>query len=155
MFLGEVDDGAAAVKWLSEQTFVDQNRIYTFGHSAGGIVSSMLSLMEDVPIRHGGSSGGLYGTDLFDYMSDQVPFDLFDPVERELRVLAGNVAWMKRKHYAYIGRDDELVMGGVKLAQEELEKSPGQLEIIMLSGDHFSSLPEATSRYLKVVEGSR
>ncbi len=151
MFWGEVDDGAAAVKWLHEQSYVDQDRIYTFGHSSGGVISALLSLMEDVPVQHGGSSGGLYGTDLFDYISDRVPFDLADPVERELRVLPGNVAWMKRKHYAFVGRNDEGVVLGVTLAKKEISQIESLLQIIMLPGDHFTSTRTAMQRYTDLI----
>ena len=56
MLLGEVDDASAAITWMASQPGVDPSHIYTFGHSAGGIISALLSLRA-VPIRHGGSSG--------------------------------------------------------------------------------------------------
>jgi dienelactone hydrolase len=155
MFFGEVDDGVAAVKWLREQPFVDPDRIYTFDHSAGGVISALLSLAEDVPIQHGGSSGGLYGTDLFDHFTDWVPFNLEDPAERELRVLPGNIAWMKRQHYAFVGRDDELVMSGVARARKEIGSKESSLEIILLPGDHSTSLPTAAKQYIDVILGRR
>lgn len=61
MFLGEVEDAKAAAVWLAEQPGVDKSRIFAFGHSVGGGVSAMLSLRENVPVQHSGSSGG-FGT---------------------------------------------------------------------------------------------
>src|SRR5262245_47290226 len=87
--LGEVDDAVAAVRWLAGQDQVDPGRIYAFGHSSGGMISALLSLMDDVPIRHSGSSGGLYGPDIFSVMVQltpaRVPFNLDDPNEAPMR----------------------------------------------------------------------
>ena len=46
LFMGEVDDAKAAVKWLSKQSYVDSTRIYVIGHSIGGGIASMLSLQK-------------------------------------------------------------------------------------------------------------
>ena len=152
MFYGELDDAAASVRWLSQQPYVDADRIYAFGHSSGGVLSALLSLVEDVPIRHSGSSGGLYGTDLFDLVDDTlVPFDKSDPVERQLRVLPGNIRWMQRAHYAYIGNQDTGVANGVREANREIANKDSQLRIIMLQGDHFSSYPVAMRKYLELI----
>ena len=116
------EDGSSAIRWFAAQPGVDASRIYTFGHSAGGIVSALLSL-RPVPIRHGGSSGGLYGTGLFDvdWVKAGAPFDVDDPKERELRVLVGNVRWMQKKHYAYVGSADP----DQQLASVRRELEPG------------------------------
>lgn len=145
MYLGEVDDAKAALAWFAAQDRVDASRVYTFGHSAGGIISALLSL-HDVPVRHGGSSGGLYGPSLFDYTKDDVPFLLNDPREREVRVLVGNVRWMKRKHHAFVGNGDRLQ--DVMAARREM--TPGSLlQVVPLPGDHHSSLAPAVKAYVE------
>ncbi len=152
MFLGEVDDGVAAIRWLREQPYVNPDHLYTFGHSSGGVISAMLALMDDVPIKHGGSSGGIYGPDLFDHIKDRVPFDLNNPVERAMRVLPGNVKWMKRKHYAFVGKQDVLVIRGAMQAEKEVREFGGPLEVVVLPGNHATSLPLAMERYAKMIE---
>ena len=151
MYLGEVDDAVAAIQWLRGQPEVDPERIYVFGHSAGGVLSALLSLRKDVPIRYSGSAGGLYGPDVFDLMTDMVPFNLADPAERQIRVLPGNTASMRRKHYAYIGQADSPVKPGVRMAQRNLAETRGLLEITFVPGDHFKSLPTAMREFLEVV----
>ena len=152
--LGEVDDAVAAVRWLAEQDNVDSRRIYAFGHSSGGIASAMLSLMDDVPIRHSGSSGGLYGTDLFAVVARQtparVPFALADPQEAQLRVLVGNIRWMKRPHYAICGTGDSLMK--VRESRREAAEAKAPLEVIEIPGDHHSSLNAAVLRYLAIAQ---
>ncbi len=148
MLLGEVDDAKAAVDWLAANDKVDRSHLYTFGHSSGGIISALLAL-RDAPIRHGGSSGGLYGPKLFDQLGAQVPFALDDPAERELRVLIGNIRWMKHTHYAYCGEKDR--GQAVASARQELVDAPASLKIIPVPGDHFTSLPRAVALYAQVI----
>ena len=63
LFYGEVDDAEAAVRFLAAKPRIDSKRIYTFGHSVGGGISALLSLRPEIPVRKGGSSGGLYSKD--------------------------------------------------------------------------------------------
>lgn len=150
LFWGEVDDARAAVQWLALQPYVDPERIYTFGHSVGGGISAMLSLRDDVPIRHGGSSGGLYDEVTFDDWRDIVPFDRSDPQERRLRILAGNVRHMQHRHYAYLGTDDDPFHEAAARARRE-GGGDSLLMIEMLPGDHFTSFEPAVRRYLELI----
>ncbi len=149
LYLAEVEDAKAAITWLASQERIDASHLYTFGHSAGGVISGLLSL-HDVPIRHGGSSGGLYGTSLFDQMADIVPFDVNDLSERQLRVLVGNINWMKRPHYAYTGIGDTLQE--VAQAQNEIKNGQPLLKVLPIPGDHHTSLKPAVAAYAKMIQ---
>lgn len=146
MFGGEVDDAKAAAEWLAAQPYVDSNRIYVFGHSVGGGVSAMLSLLDDVPIQHSGSSGGLYPPTVFLGWADDVPFKN-NPEERMARLLIGNIAHMQRPHFAYIGQQDTLD-DAVSMARSE-SGSDSKLKINMVPGDHFTSFDRALENYLE------
>lgn len=148
MYLGEVRDAKAAVLWLASQPSVDASHIYTFGHSAGGIVSSLLSLHE-LPIRHGGSAGAMCGPALFDGMSKQVPFALDDPNERQVRLLLGNTQWMRHPHYAFLGSED-----GYQAAKQAQSAAAANklLSVATVPGNHFTSLGPAVTDYLKVIK---
>jgi hypothetical protein len=150
MTFGEVDDAAAAIRWIAEPPYVDRERIYSFGHSAGGVISAVLSLYADVPLRYGGSAGGLYGTDLFYFPGQPVPFDRANNVECRLRTLIGNVRWMETLHYAFVGTQD-VFMKGVEARQEAVE-SHAPLEVIDVTGDHQSMLAPAISQFLAITE---
>lgn len=147
MYLGEVEDAKAAILWLSGNPRVDSERIYAFGHSAGGVISALLSL-HDVPLRHSGSSGALYSTAIFDLMKDSVPFSRDDPAEGQLRVLLGNTKWMKRAHYAYTGAEDRF-----QELDAALRESGAQplIRLTTTSGDHQTSLQPSVREYLKVI----
>ena len=149
MLLGEVDDASAAIAWMASQPGVDPSHIYTFGHSAGGIISALLSLRA-VPIRHGGSSGGLFGTRMFDidWAQKSMPF-ADSPQEREMRVLVGNVRWMQRRHYAYVGAGDP----DQDVASARGELQPGSLLVItQIPGDHFTSLAPSVKAYIERIK---
>jgi len=150
--MGEVDDAKAAICWLAEQPDVDRNRIYAFGWSYGGGISTLLSLMEDVPVRHSGSSGGLYPWSMFDEWGEEVPFDRTNPKERQMRLLIGNIRWMQHKHYAYLGSADALFTSSIIEAKQEMNKRESLLEIIMLPGDHISSFPKAIEMYFDLIK---
>jgi dienelactone hydrolase len=151
LYFGEVDDGRAAIKWLAQQPDVDANRIYAFGHSAGGGITALLSLFDDVPLRHCGSAGGLYPEATFAQWSDIVPFDPSNPEERRLRLLLGNVKDMRRPHYAYLGTQDGITQPAQAAGRAEADPNQ-RLKVELISGDHFSSFPPALHRYLGVCQ---
>lgn len=152
-YWGELDDAVAAVKWLHNQPFVDKDNVYVFGHSAGGQLASLLSLVEGVPVKHSGSSGGLYDSSIFYVMSpDDIPFDMSNPTERELRVLPGNVRWMHHKHYAFVGREDTYVRHGVHTVQRELARQECKLSVRLVEGGHGTSLPTAMELYIQEIK---
>lgn len=152
LFFGEADDAAETVRWLASQDYVDPEQIFVFGHSAGGVISGLLSLFEDCPAKHTGSAGGLYGHDLFEGW-EAVPFNVSNKREMEMRLLVGNTRWMKRPHYAYVGDEDYSMKGDV--AEQEAESNRAPLVVVRLAGDHHSMLGPAMGRYLEVCQQSQ
>jgi len=106
--------------------------------------------MDDVPVRHTASFGGLYGPDAFE--GQALPFDSTNPRERELRLLIGNVRWMRHRHYAYIGTVDEWFVRRIVQAKQEVGTHESLLQIVMVPGDHLSGQPRAMRRYLDLVK---
>ncbi len=157
LMLGEVDDAANAVRWLAQQPYVDPDRIYMFGHSVGGGIAALVSLMNDVPLRHSGSSGGLYPDVIFKAWSpDITPFDYRDRTECAMRLLDGNTRSMQVPHYAFLGQNDydEGFSWVAKKYLDDPLKAP-LLKIQVIPGDHFSSFDEAVERYFQIVESDR
>jgi acetyl esterase/lipase len=148
MYLGEVNDAKAAIAWLATNERIDHSRLYAFGHSAGGVISALLSLHE-TPLRHSGSAGGLYGPKSFDRPGFDLPFFVDEPGERELRVLIGNVRWMQHPHYAFVGEGDH--QQAVAAARNEMRDGHGRLAVTVLPGDHFTSLPASVAAYVQAI----
>jgi acetyl esterase/lipase len=149
MMFGEVDDAAAAINWLASQKNVDSKNIFVFGHSSGGVMAAMLSLYDKLPVSHTGSAGGLYGPDIFDLLSKNVPFDLSDNQERQMRVLIGNIKFMKRPHFAFIGTED--IHMKKEIAKQEATDTHAPLTITEIPGDHSSTLDPAMQKYLEII----
>ena len=157
---GEVEDAAAAARWLAAHPAVDPERVYAMGWSAGGGIATLLSLWEDVPIRLTASSGGLFGIENLRRWARSpradgtpgVPFDTTRAEEFEIRVLPGNFHWMKRPHYAYIETQSENWIGSIAAANEANMKGDTLIQVIMVPGDHFSAFPEVVRRYLALIE---
>lgn len=147
-FFGEVDDLAAAARWLAARPEIDAERIYVFGHSAGGLLSVLLSLVPDVPVALTGSANGTYGTALFDDAQEEYPFDVRDSKSVALRLLQSHVAQMQRAHVGYLGTEDTLVQIG---AVEAFEGAPAKnrLELHLVDGDHHSSLAASVDLFAR------
>ncbi|WP_197440534.1 CocE/NonD family hydrolase [Polystyrenella longa] len=151
LFLGEVDDAAAACRWIAKQNYVDSDRIYTFGHSVGGGISALLSLQEDVPVVCTGSSGGLYPVSTFYEWINIVPFRMKNYDELELRSLIGNVKWMQTPHIAYIGTTDFGFHSTIRKANNE-KKGEFSLIVEKVRGDHFTSFTPSAQKYIHYIE---
>ena len=148
MMFGEVDDAREAARWLAKQASVNPRRIYVFGHSIGGGVSALLTLVNNVPIQHTGSCGGIYPDRIFDEWINQIPFD-DTPAERAVRLLVGNESRMLRSHFAFLGEEDPLS------ETANIQTKGTRLAVESVPGDHFSSFEESLKRYLRLIIESK
>jgi acetyl esterase/lipase len=142
LMYGEVDDAAAAVQWLAARPEVDRSRVFAFGHSVGGGVAALLSLVPDLPLSSSGSAGGLYHEAFFTSWKSLAPFDVNDPRERRMRSLLPHLASMERPHYAYVGKEDGQARL-VPLAEQTAIRLSSPLNTRLVDGDHHSSLASA------------
>lgn len=159
LLFGEVDDGAAAVRWLAGQPEVDASRIYTLGHSVGGGLSGLLSLVPEVPIKETASVGGVYTTRTFGRWAsggDTKKLVRFDPTvkeEVELRVLGANLGDMVRPHRAYVGLGDEAILENARAAAAAAAERGAPFTLTTVAGDHEKSLQPAIAAYLRDLTG--
>ncbi len=151
-FFGEIDDAANAVRWIAAQPYADEKNVFVFGHSAGGLVASLLTLMDDIPMRHSGSCGGLYDATLANDMGRN------DRAEYDLRFLVGNLRWMNVKHYAFVGSQDygcRSAVDRLKAERDRLRKTDSAAAPLILkvaTGDHGTSLAPSMKAYLAMIE---
>ena len=83
-----------------------------------------------------------------------MPFNISGSGEIQMRTLVGNVRWMKRPHYGYIGAHDGVFLPAVKRLHFEA-KNEQKLDTLILKlvpGDHFTSLAPALADYLMMVQ---
>lgn len=146
--MGEIDDAAAAVRWVAAQPFVDPSRIYTYGHSTGAAVALLLSLRDDVPVRLSGSSAGLYTEDSLKGWTN-APFDVNDERERRMRTPIDFIQTMGHRHVTFVGRNEYSVE---RVAEFRRLAAGSQLEIREVNGDHMGSLQPALAQFFEIVK---
>lgn len=147
MMLGEVDDAAAAVRWLADRREVDSDQVYAFGHSAGGNIAALLTLIDDLPLAHSGSAGMFFLDTDFAEMVAITPFDPLDRLQTNARTILSHTDEMQVPHYAWFAAPTEVSDG---LVAERLE---GKLRVgIVINEDHMSQLPKALTKYLRCIE---
>jgi pimeloyl-ACP methyl ester carboxylesterase len=142
---GELDDARAALEFAKTITGADPSRMVTFGHSAGGMLSSLLALYPSLPVIDTGSAGGLYGPALFDGLPR--PF-VDDPIERRMRLFAPYVRQMKQPHFACVGDGDRFPRNVLTEVTTVATSAHLPLETAVVPGNHFGSLAACMEAYL-------
>jgi len=107
----------------------------------------LISLYDDNLIRLTGSSGGLFSKDLFYDWKKYVPFNYKNKTECKLRLLISNTKSMKKRHISYVGKDDPLIKN-INKAKKELTVTKAPLDVVIIEGDHFTSLNLAIQGFL-------
>jgi hypothetical protein len=144
LFYGELDDARAALEALRRDPKVDPERLFVFGHSAGGVLSALLTLEPDLPVLDTGSVGGIYQGQVFDFLD--LPFKDSDE-ERKMRLFLPHLRQMRTPHFACVGRKDPAFDATV-LAQKVAERAHLPFEMHEVQGDHVSALRPCIQAYL-------
>lgn len=163
LLFDELDDAVAAIRWASRQPGADPQRVYVFGHSIGGGLAALCSLVPDLPVRLTGSSGGLYVPATFERwakLASQRDLIRFDPTKREeleLRTLGPNLRSMQRRHIAYVGRDDRWFHANVSQVQASADALRAPFEHVFVEGDHKGALAPSLQAFLRraIDDGAR
>ena len=101
-FFGEVDDVLAAAEFLAKQEGVDPARIYLGGHSTGGTLALLAAESTD-RFRATFSFGP--ADDVAGYGPEDLPFDLSDRREVELRAPVRWLAGLRTPTFVFEGAD--------------------------------------------------
>ncbi len=155
LLYGEADDAAAAVRWLADRPEVDPERIYTLGHSAGGAISALMSLVPDLPVAATASIGGIYVPETFGRWRNMkgqrelVRFDPDQPLETHNRVLGPNACDMQRPHLAIYGVEDRWFIDNVAEVQQRADACSAPFSSLEVPGDHMSSVGPGVAAWLQ------
>lgn len=160
LLFGEVEDAAAAARYLARQPGVDPERVHAIGHSVGGAIAALLSVWPDVPLATTASVGGIYVPETFVRWTRMrgnrrlIRFDVRDREELELRVLGPHVHAMLRPHRAYIGTGDHWFIDNARAVQRRARRFAQPFEMVMVEGDHMGSLGPGLAAHLAWLAGS-
>jgi hypothetical protein len=143
LFYGELEDARAAVRAAAADPRVDPAGLLVLGHSAGGVLASLLSLDGSLPALETASVGGIYTGQVFDFLV--LPFR-DAPAERRVRLFLPHMTSMKKPHFACVGKDDSALdatrLGALTAKGRELP-----YEMATVEGDHESSLAPCVELY--------
>lgn len=141
--LGEVDDAAAAIKFITKFLSLDDQKVYVFGHSTGAAISGLLSLRDDLPVRMTGGADGLYPPDIFMWWQNRTPFDFGDKLEVEMRLMMPHADELKVPHIAYLANDGLSQPFVSAYGMPPYDFAP-KLSVYGVNGDHLEAyLPSA------------
>jgi dienelactone hydrolase len=143
-FYGEVDDLVAAADYLANVSYVDRERIFLCGHSVGGTLSILSSMMPS-KYRAISSFGGMPDTEyLIKNGGYPIPFDSTNRKEFELRSPIYHTDSIIKPLFIYVGdqEDKSLIEFSEYFVQNA--KSIGKpCEFKLVKGDHWSSVAES------------
>jgi dienelactone hydrolase len=147
MLWGELDDALAALDHVRRLPEIDPERVFVFGHSAGGMLAALMAFEPSLDARLTGSIDGIYGPEVFDYQ--QLPF-VDTPLERELRLALPHIEELEQPHIALVGRDD-LALASTQAAAERAARAGVPLEAVIVPGDHRQSVAHGITAFLACV----
>ena len=134
LWFGELDDAVAALRSVAKLPELDERRVFVSGHSSGGALAALMTLLPDLPLAGISSIGGFYSEPIF----NEIPRPFGDrDMEKALRLPYRWVSQLKYEHVACVGSADEWprsVLAGVAAKSTKLR-------VISMPGDHLSSLP--------------
>jgi alpha/beta superfamily hydrolase len=135
-FLGEVDDVLAAADYLSQQPYVDPQRIYLGGHSTGGTLA-LLVAQSSKRFRAVFSFGPVEAVSSYGQDSGLLPFDLANPEEVKVRSPIYWLESIQSPTWVFEGTD-----GNIDSLRAMAKQSTNpQIQWVELSGmDHFNML---------------
>lgn len=143
LFYGELDDARAALEAMRRDPKIDPDRLFVFGHSAGGVLAALLTLMPDLNVLDTGSAGGIYQGQVFDFL--ELPFHDSDE-ERSLRLFIPHMRQMKSPHFACVGRGDP-AYDATRLGLAVAKRASLPFSMREVSGDHLSALEPCLRAY--------
>jgi dipeptidyl aminopeptidase/acylaminoacyl peptidase len=151
-FYDEVDDVLAAAEYLAKQPYVDTNRLYVAGSSAGGTLS-LLAAQASKRFRAAASySASPDQALLVRHAKIDLPFDKTNPRELQLRSPLAYAASFKCPVRIYYATRDHFVLTSQKTA--EVAKGRGlDVEAVRIEGDHGSIVPVGIKQSIPFFQG--
>jgi acetyl esterase/lipase len=142
-FYGEIDDLIAAADYLTNVSYVDRDRIFLCGHSVGGTLSMLTSMMPSNYRAHASYGGSPDQESFFKYGQFTIPFDSKNPREIELRSPIEYPDSILKPLFIYVGDQDLAYLDLSKYLAGYAKVIGKPCEINVVEGDHFTSVSES------------
>ncbi|HVX12854.1 MAG TPA: alpha/beta fold hydrolase [Pirellulales bacterium] len=149
LFFDEVEDVLGAADALRNLSYVDADRVYVAGHSAGGTLA-MLAAMASDKFRAAAAFSG--SPDAGQLVRDLPHLSVFDTSDiRELQIRSPSVygASFKCPARLYYGAAEGWAAASTAQTANLARGSGIDVEAVLVPGDHFSSVPDAIRRSIE------
>ncbi|HWB08189.1 MAG TPA: alpha/beta fold hydrolase [Pirellulales bacterium] len=149
LFCDEVDDVLGAGEALAALDYVDANRLYVAGHSAGGTLT-MLAAMASARFRAAASLSG--SPDQRGFVRSQPEFAVFDTSDRrefQIRSPLAYASSFKCPIRLFYGSAETWAKVTCAETAQRARQRGLDVEAVMVPGDHFTSVPEAIRRSIE------
>jgi dipeptidyl aminopeptidase/acylaminoacyl peptidase len=143
LFFDEVDDVLAAADALAGLDYVDADRLYLAGHSAGGTLT-MLAAMASARFRAAVSLSG--SPDQYAFLQSQsylAVFDTSDPREFRLRSPLAYADSFKCPTRLFYGNAEDWATKSSNETADRARQRGLDVQAVVVPGDHFTAVPEA------------
>lgn len=155
LFLGEVDDAAAAIAYVRTLPGVDPDRVYLAGHSTGGTLAVLASIAAKPPLRATFSFGGVM--DMSARTAGQgyeyAPFDQSDPAESYIRSPVRFAREIVTPVYYFAGDHEPLY---ASLAQAMVTRAANAgvpyYAYTVTDGDHWNYVPAVMAQVVAAID---
>jgi dipeptidyl aminopeptidase/acylaminoacyl peptidase len=148
MFYGEVDDAIAAGNYLANLPGVDKKHLFIAGHSAGGTIANLASLLPS-PFAAAASFGG--HLEIKDFLADPsfraiTPFDPDDAGEVRMRSAQSFLPAIRTPLLVVAGSQEGWLVPSLRALERRPPQTQKELLTAVVPGDHFSAVKEAIAR---------
>ncbi|MFI5455881.1 MAG: alpha/beta hydrolase family protein [Isosphaerales bacterium] len=143
MFYDEVDDVLGAADCLASLPYVDAKRIFVSGHSAGGTLAMLAAMASDRFRAAVSLSGSPDQKANAESQPILISFDRSDPREFQLRSPVAYATSFKCAMRMYFGNQEGWAVVPTQRTATLAKRNGLDVDAIEVSGDHFSSVPEA------------
>jgi dipeptidyl aminopeptidase/acylaminoacyl peptidase len=146
MFYDEVDDVLAAAEALAKLPYVDADRLYVAGHSAGGTLTLLAALTSKRVRAAGAFSGSPDQVRFIHGREGEAPFDTTNSPELQMRSPLAFPKSFKCPVRLYYGSAEFFFAASSKKTAQLAKEAGLDVEAVEVPGDHFTSVPEAMRR---------
>ena len=143
LFYDEVDDVLAAASWLRGRSFVDGERVFVAGPSAGGtlaLLAAMLSKEFRAAASFSASTDQAVLCAHAKQASRDVPFDVHDRKELEMRSPLAYARSFQCPARLYVGRDEPEFQLTTRATADAAKAAGKDVDATVVEGDHSSSV---------------
>jgi dipeptidyl aminopeptidase/acylaminoacyl peptidase len=152
----EVDDVLAAANWLGSRAFVDGERLFVAGPSAGGTLA-LLASMASKQFRAAASFSASPDQAVLcahaKQASRDVPFDVTDRRELEMRSPLAFAKSFQCPARLYVGKDEPEFQLTTRATADAAHAAGKDVAAIVVEGDHASSVRPGVKAALAFFEG--